>query len=475
MTKKRLSVLLLLIAICLSCFLTCFTSSMGVVYASSIDVAGGYTNVLDDLESDVDFDANNYPVKNNDYSLQVIQIAESNEKELFVYVYQPNMNSGKYIASTINISSALHNKTNVKNYKLTLLNYSGVFQKYLVNGFEIADAKIRYYDIISIYRVFDENIDAKLDDDNENTINEVVFEVGKQYTIQTNDNGKVNISMTETEIETITITSKYVGFVRYEDGFDLNAYDGGCDSHFVAFTTDKPIDRLFEADVYYTTQSYQWIWVTSVGGGQETNYGSKVENYAYLNYQQNASHTTNGIGGHTYSWNRISSVDEFIANEDRNLVYECGIFDVKTETKITDEGLDDLKGKEWVLRFAETNYQYTYTSSMQDIRKTIVGDVSILRLKFETDGIVYDLPVIDNKQSGDGNPDNSITHSLELNDTFKIILAILLLILLVVVLAPILPTIISFIFTIIKVLIKVALWIVSLPFKLFNAIFKKRN
>lgn len=33
-----------------------------------------------------------------------------------------------------------------------------------------------------------------------------------------------------------------------------------------------------------------------------------------------------------------------------------------------------------------------------------VGDVSILRLKFKTDGVVYDLGVVDNKQSGSTDP-----------------------------------------------------------------------
>ena len=46
------------------------------------------------------------------------------------------------------------------------------------------------------------------------------------------------------DIETITITDKFVGFVRYKDGFKL--YVGACDSHFVAFNTDKPIDKLLE-------------------------------------------------------------------------------------------------------------------------------------------------------------------------------------------------------------------------------------
>ena len=49
-----------------------------------------YTEVLTDLQKDSSFNADNYPTKADDYSLQIIQLAESVNKELFVYVYQPS-------------------------------------------------------------------------------------------------------------------------------------------------------------------------------------------------------------------------------------------------------------------------------------------------------------------------------------------------------------------------------------------------
>lgn len=464
--KKKITVLVL-VALIFSCLFSCFSNLK--VYASSIYVDGGYTTALEDLAQDENFNAEDYPINDNDYSLQLIQIAESSERELFVYVYQPNSPNQELYATTINISQNLHNKLEFKNYKLTLLNYAGVFYKYLVNGLTISEDATRYYEISSIFRKWNSNYDAE--SGNDNTITEVSFKVAKQYTFIDSETETI---MSVADTETITITDKWVGFVRYEDGFDLNLYNGGCDSHFVAFSTDKPIDKLYEADVYFTSQSYDWIRVNSIGGGEETTFGNIVENYEYLNHEQKSSFVThewnifNGSIYHTYNWKRILSVDDFISSVNHNYIYECGIFNVNTETKISQSGLDNLKQKQWVLRFAETNYKYGYTTTTQDIEKTIVGNVTILRLSFETDGVTYNLGVIDNKQSGDEVPDNETNVSIEIKDSIKTMLMILLLIVLIIVLGPILPTLISIVLWVIKTALKIVVWVISLPFKIFD-------
>ena len=63
-----------------------------------------YSDVLDDLRKDENFSLSTYPSMANDYSLQVIQIAESTGKELFVYVYQPSGQAKDLRASSINIA-----------------------------------------------------------------------------------------------------------------------------------------------------------------------------------------------------------------------------------------------------------------------------------------------------------------------------------------------------------------------------------
>lgn len=170
----------------------------------------------------------------------------------------------------------------------------------------------------------------------------------------------------------------------------------------------------------------------------------------------------------TYKWDRIETTQQFIAENDLTQnVYSGAIIDVSVANKITDEGKAALQGKKWVLRFAETSYSlsgYPSTGSTFE-NTTLVGDVTILRLKFETDGITYNLGTIDNKQSGSDDPVNDTDISIKLPDGLKrilmLILGALLLIVLLVILMPILPTIIS---AIIKIIL--------LPFKLISAIFK---
>lgn len=429
------------------------------VYAEETVNERVYSAVLDDLKKDTSFNTENYPTKADDYSLQIIQLAESSDKELFVYVYQPSGQTKNFTACSVNISTTINDNISFINYKLQKLNSNGVFFKYKVSDFTVKTEPTRYYAISSIYRPFDESIDKPASDGN--TVTEVNYNVSKQYCFG-EINGKPYVNCVD--IETIVVTDKFVGFVRYKDGFKL--YVGACDSHFVAFNTDKPIDKLLEADVYYTMQKYSWS-VVPLQGEKET-FGEKSENYAYLKYTDKVEHTGGGLFAGTYKWDRIETTQQFIAENDLTQnVYSGAIIDVSVANKITDEGKAALQGKKWVLRFAETSYSlsgYSSTGSAFE-NTTLVGDVTILRLKFEMDGITYNLGTIDNKQSGSDDPVNDTDISIKLPDGLKrilmLILGALLLIVLLVILMPILPTIIS---AIIKIIL--------LPFKLIAAIFK---
>lgn len=414
-----------------------------------------YTNVLDDLKKDSGFKPSNYPEKADDYSLQVIQLAESSDNELFVYVYQPSGQMKKLSACSINISTTINDEISFINYKLKQLNSSGVFFKYKVTDFAVKNEPTRYYAISSIYRPFDETIDSGAE--HGNTITEVNYDVSKQYCFSTiNGNPYVNV----VDIETIVVTDKFVGFVRYKDGFKL--YVGACDSHFVAFNTDKPIDKLLEADVYYTKQSYNWSFVPF--SGERETFGEKSDNYAYLKYTDKVEHNGGGLFAGTYKWDRIETVEQFIAENDLTQnVYSGAIIDVNVANQITDEGKAALQGKKWLLRFAETGYSLSGSSQTGSTfeSSTLVGDVTILRLKFETDGVTYNLGTIDNKQTGSDKPINNETYEVVINNRGKWILGIIAAILLLIILAPVLPYIIRFV-----------VWVVLLPFKAIGALFK---
>lgn len=457
-TKKRLAVMLLAFVLGISAVIT--AAQVPVIAKAESTIT--YTNVLEDLHRDSSFSKDNYPEKATDYSLQIIQLAESSNKELFVYVYQPSGQLKGLVASSINISTTINDAVSYHNYKLELLNADGVFFKYKVSDFVVKDDAVRYYAITSVYRKWDKTIDPATG--NDNTVTEVNYNVSKQYAFGT-INGKPYVNCVD--IDTIVVTDKFVGFVRYENGFTL--YNSACDSHFVAFNTDKPIDKLLEADVYYTTQSYNWNWTAFVG--EKETFGTKQDNYSYLKYTDKVEHTGEGWFAGTYKWDRIQTVDDFISGENRENIFHGAVLDVKVSTKLTDSALNELKGKKWVLRFTETAYSFTpdYTGTgSQYSSSTVVGDVTILRLKFETDGITYNLGTIDNKQSGGKDPSNITDIDVSLNDTGKKLAALIILILAIILLAPVLPYI-----------LKAVVLIVMLPINgiaaLIKAIKRKRQ
>ena len=444
MTKAMKTKIVSMFFVFVAVFCAVITAVQTPVIAKAESIT--YSGVLDDLKKDASFNPGNYPTKADDYSLQIIQLAESVNKELFVYVYQPSGKAKDFKASSINISTTVNDSISYHNFKLEFLNSDGAFYKYKVVGLTVKDDAVRYYAISSIYRPFDENIDKPASGGN--TVTEVNYAVNKQYCFG-EINGKPYVNCVD--IETIVVTDKFVGFVRYKDGFKL--YVGACDSHFVAFNTDKPIDKLLEADVYYTTQKYSSSFVPIAGENEE--FGEKTEKYAYLKYTDKVEHTVGGLFAGTYKWDRIQSIDDFIKNENKDNIYHGAVIDVKYATKLNDAAMKELKGKKWVLRFTETSYQMNgYPTGATVENSTFVGDVTILRLKFETDSITYNLGVIDNKQSGSKDPVNETEIDVSLNNRGKTILYLLLLILLLVLLAPILPYVLQAI-----------VWVISLPIK----------
>lgn len=443
----------LIVTLCV--FLTGVQSSSAVAAEENKTASG----VIEDLSKDASFNAANYPSNAKDYSLSVMQLAESTDKELFIYVYQPS--GDKVRASSINISTTINDEISFFNYPLELLNFEGTLFKYKVMNFEVKKDPVRYYAISSIYRPFDASIGDKKSGNN--TINEVNYAVNRQYCFG-EINGKPYVNCID--IETIVVTDKFVGFVRYPDGFKLFTGAGACDSHFVAFNTDKKIDKLFEADVYYTTQKVSYDFFTEDSPFSIKFGDSKTDNYAYLKYTDKVEHTGGGFFARTYKWDRIQSVDDFIKTEDRTTVYYGAVLNSKVSSKLTDEALNELKGKKWVLRFTETSYNKVPKSGMgaatyYHAETTMVGNVTILRLKFETDGITYNLGVIDNKQTGSTEPSNSTDIKVEPNATGKGILYLILFVLLLVILAPLLPYVLN-----------AVIFIVSLPIKLVSEIVK---
>jgi len=377
--------------------------------------ASSYSNVLTDLTKDENFNAADYPENVKDYSLNVIQIAESVDGELFIYVYQPSGQRVDLKASSINIARSENATAEFKNYKLSLLNSNGVFYKYKVEDFELEKTDIRYYNISNILRPFDKVIDEPPADGQ--TVSEVPNAVGQLWTTyEGSDNVKYEAS------SVITVTEKYVGYVNYDDGTDLGwaMTDCATSAHFVAFSTDKPIDKLISADVSFCEREVTYQYCCNVLHANHTyqgkfnyKYGDKVQHEpdpVTITYKDKASNE-GGDGvrpTNKYTWDRIRSTAEFLSDENNS------------NYKLTTEGAAGIDGTQWVLNFYETpieckvdnvwtgliNGWAALFTGDADCRYTEVSDVMILRLKFEYDGDVYNLGVVDNKQTGGRKPVN---------------------------------------------------------------------
>ena len=316
--------------------LLAFIAYLGMGFPHTLayaDEQTSYTSVMEDLEKDISFDKGEYPAIAEDYSLQVIQIAESVNDELFVYVYQPSDAVKELTATSIRLATPVAGiDSEWRDYDLRLLSTEGVFDKYIVEGFQVKSDIVRYYDITAIHREFDEDIDDEADENYEQTINEVVYEVGQKWTAITS-NGVVTYSVVATEV--ITITDKIVGYIRYPNGYSLAPTS--CDSHFVAFSTDKKIEKLYEADISYVWTSYESVTATGIGTNTGIT-GGPEKDMVSLNVEDTGENDGNGLFGKKYTWKRIESVSNFITNEGEDL-------------NLSSASLADLQGKQSCLSF----------------------------------------------------------------------------------------------------------------------------
>ena len=347
-----------------------------------------YSRVLDDLEADPSFNSSDYGINKGSTTLEVIQIAESSDGELFVYIYNPQADE-EYIATYIRLSQTTGDNMVPRDYKLTLLSSSGVYGKYLAVDVKVKADDVRYYDITCVFRKFISGVDEGLDDTIINTISQVACTVAKVYTATTS-NGDVTYKCTATEV--VEIKDKYVGFRRYPGGFTLiPTYSVKQDSHFVAFSTDRNIEDLYEVDVSFFTQ-------------EKTSHGDDADTFGPTQPQTvTITHTQTVLNGtdfftlsKAYLNKRIEKTSDFMADEQY------------TDYEITQGTEEGLSGTQYVVRFYES--EYVEAGPLVDpsliINSTIVSDVSILRLKFKEDGKVYNLGVVDNYQTGSQEPIN---------------------------------------------------------------------
>lgn len=358
------------------------THEAGVLFADKSDPE--YSSVLSDLERSEDFDIANYPTVSGDASLNLIQIAESLDGEVLVYVYQPGGKVAALAATEIRLSTGINESLKYDDYKLMLLNSDETLYKYKIEGLTVSNSMIRYYDVAQISRLWDSRYDKRVSD---NSVSTVPYKVGRRWEALTLDNV---VYYNVVDVEVITITDKLVGWIRYPNGMGVIS-TSACDGHFVAFSTDHDIDRLLQAYVSFVVQSYK----KSLSG--EMSYGAEVPKTVELSYDQKTSNSAGGLFGKKYTWQRIQSAEDFATND-----------------ALDSEGKKKIREKQWVLNFYETEFTVPVgganillgglvslgIAAAKGSTGSVVSDVTILELTFETDGEVYNMGAVDNKQTG---------------------------------------------------------------------------
>lgn len=442
-------------------FFAVIPTSGGVAFADETV----YSDVLDDLSVDKKFNSDDYPINQTDYSIELIQIAESTSGELLVYIYQPSAGAKGIMAKKIRIRYP--NSDTYNDYNLTLLSKNGVFYKYKVDGYitDYDSSVVREYNVVQIMRSASAELGDVVLDENNNKISYIQYPVNWSFTARYKDG---QIYYGKTRLKSLVIEDKYCGQLLFSDATSnitapLFGYEAGM-LHFVAFNADIKIDELYEADVEYTLILRKRDYCVHAFGVEDpANYDEDIssERISKTLSSDVEEEYKAGIFSHKYKWTQIMSMSDF----KNNFVTNSEAF---FSSSLTEEAESNLEGKAWVLCIGMTEIRHTNVSIEQGLgyhevyERYYINDETILRLQGKTNGVLFNLGVVDNYQTGDGLPDNNEEYGIneewwknlweEAQEWLRILLIVLGCILLVIVLilfGPLIFKIIKFVFKII--------------------------
>ncbi|MBE6645024.1 MAG: hypothetical protein E7612_06575 [Ruminococcaceae bacterium] len=450
--------------LCLALMITIggeFFSALGIKASAAEAVT--YSNVLDDLSKDSSFNPADYPAKADDYSLQVIQIAEGTNGELFVYVYQPSENTSGIVATKVLMSNTGTND-GLDFYDLDLVSAEGVFYKYLIKGLTRKEEYTRKYLIISIFRPWNDDYG---DSTQEGTIgSEKAYPVELIFTYETSIDGTITISAEYTE-DIITVIDECAGEIYYDNATPSG--QTGYLSHYYAFSTNKPIDSIYKA---YIDFDYDYHYYLHTGGlSQPTKIDEQRSESVEITKDEIINLPSGSFwfvfwGKYSYDYPRINSTKDFLAQEG---------------TDLTDQSKNAISQQQWIFRYYESDYNSSYLSTSTMEEWSHVTDIRMFRLIYEYNGQIYDVGVVadvvgeDNVSDGSGKP----TYIWEgwkkdFEDVMKFLMIIAIFLLFSFLSGP-LGFILKIIYEGVTFLLSLVLKILLFPFKFFVWLLKKNE
>lgn len=468
MTTKtqKITSIILLVFFAVSILLTAFPA-----FAEEMDLSEIYTDVMEDLEKDLEFDKSKYLYDETKKDYVVITIAESDAGELFLYLHQGFATETSYLqAIEVRISKSKdENNPTPKDYSLTLLSRNEGFMKYKVEGLNVESDRERYYQIVQIVRVDGPNSSSNVVPMAMNIIpafKTAVCPVNQNWKAYTKDDGSIKYGYTW--LETMVVDDLFAGSILYRDGYHLFGSTEYTESHFVVFNADRDMDYIIDADISFCTQTYfdnvfsldPYLLLFGVDADHLLS-GSSVPFSLTLKDTDTASNEPFGPFDNKYTWNRIQSVSTFLS---------------ETSNFLSLNAVETISSRSWVFRFLETEYKEYKDFTFHTIEGTAVSDITILRLHFKYGKESYNLNVVSNKVTPDLMPEGSTDstlptfpdipsgfNNLALSELLGIILIILIL-----VFCPWVSTLLWW-------LIKGIWWLITFPFNLIGKKAKKKK
>lgn len=442
-----------------------------------------YTDVLTDLRKSDNFSYDDYSVMNLEYFktinsdedetndcevINVLTIGEGENRELFIYTYQPL--SEEYYCEALSITMFLgfsleDSDSGASTKNLKFISRSGVYFKYLVDDFTIPNEPCRYYNIVSIHRnlILDIDEDYALEDILDGQLKSDT--VAQKWSVYPKNDTLV---YEKAFIDVAELKYTFMGNLRISRGFTLGnllgTFESG-DLWFVSFNiTNYDVKKIFKATIEYTEEKYQGVYVT-VGFQAYWDDVLQESNYVRtsLSSDEDFSYTSYGFSRKEFVFDQICSVDEFKKKcEDQN-VY------------LSDEAVSGLDSGSFVFAFGITEHAENLSTGMRKF-SSIIGFQTLTIRFLDIDDDIYELGVVSDIITPDNEPDGGASPELSLDgffedvlDNLKEIISILLAVVLLVFLWPFISPIISLI---IKKIIKGISFILFWPFKL---LFRKRK
>lgn len=433
-----------------------------------------FSDVMDDLSRDLTFNVDEYPSITNSADIkyedimQVIQVAENSNKELFIYIYQPYGNTESLKALKINMALteiSLYDENIFNVYDLQHINTNGVFSKYVVKGLDIPSG-VNVFNITSLYREYSSTFDGGVSDDDVIVGKKVpvakIYEIGyfnDEYISKCHETLYVDIDITN------------FGFLRYRHNLMVDDY---IDAHYVAFNVvNFDIQHIYNAELRYDLYYYEASKSGGASGSKKYCLPNEALNYKeqFLEsrkvtlYDDETTSVSQWWSGRKFEWSRIETRDKFLSRTEGELYAE-------TETTLGDF--------DYVFNFAETTVNCENEGTFIWSKAYLTKNVAVLRIKFLSEDKVYNLGVVSDMGHSDGNPDAVIgdIDTELIGEWFeKILMLIGFLILCVILgfLSPVFSVIFNVLIKCLGWAFKGALMIISLPFKFIGSLFKTKN